>query len=162
MIKIIRNIQDVDFLQLIPVYEESNLEYGRRHFPDESFWGQIRCAEDSFREDISRFLTEVKGTLALWIAEGHAVAALRMEQYYDGMLISCLETAPKARGNGFATMLINHVIQQYNDRRIYVHIQKNNVISMKVHQKNGFAIVKDSARLVDGTVSNKYYTLVRN
>lgn len=161
MLKIIRNIRDVDFQQLIPVYEESNIKYGIRNCPHGSIWEQLRLGEEFLRRDITDFLANQEGILALWVADGCVKAALRLEPFYDGLLISCLETAPGARGKGVATRLISHVVEQYCNQKVYAHIHKNNIVSMKAHQKNGFVVVNDSARLLDGTVTNAYNTLIR-
>lgn len=160
MLKIVNKICDVDFTQMANVYFQSNLEYGRSNCRSGTTWEQLRCGEMYMRDSLCSFLQTNGAILALWDCDGSCVSALRLEPYLDGFLLSCLETAPEACGKGYATELVKE-IALYVSERIYSHIHKTNAASLTVHRKAGFVICADHARLLDGTVSQAYYTLCR-
>ncbi len=95
----------------------------------------------------------------MWTADGAYVSVLRLEPYVDGYLLTGLETAPAARGKGYATMLMRAMLDIFPER-IYSHVQMKNTASLALHQNVGFKILYDYAHLLDGTVSRNYYTLV--
>lgn len=162
MLQLIRSIREMDFAQLIQVYSQSNLEYGKRHCRNGTYWEQLRCGEAYMRESVSSFLREQGTMVALWSPEGRAVTGLRLQPYHDGMLLSCLETAPEARGKGYAGALLCHTLSCLSDGSslaVYSHIKKDNAVSLAVHQRAGFRICADHAVLLDGSVSRGYYTL---
>lgn len=162
MLRFIRSVGEVNFSQLMSIYEESNFEYGRKYSHSSNPWEQLRVGEEFLREDIAAFLKEENRILALWHAEGRPVSAMRLEPYADGLLLTCLETAREARGRGAAKNLILHTICYFDKQKIYSHVREDNAISLAVHQSSGFRVVKDYAVLLDGTVSHLFYTLCYN
>jgi len=160
MLKIVNKICDVDFTQMANVYLQSNLEYGRSNCRNGTTWEQLRCGEMNMRDSLCCFLRTKGAILALWDCGGCCVSALRLEPYLDGFLLSCLETAPEACGKGYGTELVK-AAAAYIDGRVYSHIHKKNAASLAVHKKASFVICADHARLLDGTVSQAYYTLCK-
>lgn len=160
--KIIRSLQELDFRQLMDVYEESNRLNGSMHYRRLSDSEQLIMAENDFYTFFKDSFFTDGGLCAVWIAEGRYVAALRLERYRNGLLLEGLETAPNARGRGYATALVGHVLAHLREQKyttVYSHVMKNNWMSLAVHNANGFRIVQDYAAFVDGSVSHNSYTL---
>ena len=128
--------------------------------------GQMASAghgELQFAEDLRQFFRVPNGKLYIWLADGIPVAALRCEPYRDGALISYLETAPAMRGRGYAKALVSSVagcLAGEGMFKIYSHVNKRNKPSLSVHEFCGFQIFADYAKLLDGTVSQNYYTML--
>jgi RimJ/RimL family protein N-acetyltransferase len=163
MLKIIRSMSDVNVEQLLDVYLQSNREIGKCNFPNDNTNLQLLKAQDMFisflRED---FFCQKSAFYALWEREGHYVAALRVEPYCDGVIIAGLETALSARECGYASALLTEVVnylQSMGCRKAYSHILKNNKVSLHIHSKCGFQLILEYARLLDGTVTQRYCTM---
>lgn len=153
MLKILKSLRDLDYPQLLSVYRE---QLGK---------SAVREAEVAFYEDLSLFFANKSNMCCLWAPQGRYTACVRVEPHSDGVLMTCLETAPECRRRGFAYALVNAVLQECSQegcRCAYVHIVKNNHPSIHLHRKVGFRVVSDSARLVDGTVSQNYITMQMN
>lgn len=161
MLRIIRSTGELSIHQLLPVYAESNLTTGLALSPNLSEWEQLRIGEDTFREDIFSFLRMPDTCLALWVEGETCVAALRLEPYADGSLLSCLETVPSLRGKGKAFALVSAVLEN-SYGTIYAHVRKDNDKSLSLHLRAGFKIISDYGKLLDGTVSCNFYTLMYN
>ncbi len=163
MLKIISKLSELDIERLMKVYSEGNLENGKDLFPDENLAVQQRMAEDRFIEYLREDFFQNPGAIyALWISEGCYISALRLEPYRDGLLLEALETAPDQRRKGYATSLVNEVVDYLRKteyKKVYSHISKKNVPSLKVHEKCGFQRVADSAIYIDGTVTQNSFTL---
>lgn len=154
---------ELDFFQLVNVYEESNLQLGERMCPNEDKWTQLRIGEDELRASVSEFLREDGSVIAVWAPNGCYRAALRLERYEDGYLLSCLETAVDSRGKGYASELVKRSLVYLFENgvcKVYAHIRRDNRASLAVHRRNGFVIVKKWGRLLDGSICHDYYTLL--
>ena len=152
MLKIVNRFCDLDIDRILLVYEEQ-------------FSGRSKLTKDDFCEDWMLFFRDKHNVCCIWETEATFKACLRIEPYRDGALITCLETAPQDRGPGHATALINAVkdyLKQQNCSAMYVHILENNKVSMHTHRKAGFTKYSDVAHLVDGTISQRYCTLICN
>ena len=77
----------------------------------------------------------------------------------DGLLLQALETHPDYRKQGCARKLMEAVQQLLGERTVYSHVSKKNRPSLAVHRRCGFAVHKDSARYLDGSVSANAWTL---
>lgn len=98
-----------------------------------------------------------------WMSREELVSCVRCEISGSQALLYSLETAPNHRGKGFGKSLVSSAVDyliKQGITDIHTHIKKNNKISLSLHDSLGFEISKDSARLIDGTVSQKYYTLI--
>lgn len=112
--------------------------------------------------DIEESLNCHNGTVYFW-KEEVVVSALRAEPYQDGVLLLNLETSKDHRRQGYATKLVKAVIPEIRrngGKPIYVHIDKHNESSIHLHKNIGFQICAEYGKLIDGTVSRRYYTLV--
>ena len=110
MLKIATSLGQLNIEQFLGVYRESSLN---------------RIAENRLLDYLREDFFPIQGAVcALWVAEGRYVAALRLEPYRDGYLISGLETPPEERRKGYGESLVQAVVGQYN-APIYSHIAKN-------------------------------------
>lgn len=159
MLLLATKLQELNFSQLMAVYEEGNRENAQLFFPDLSEGQRMIQAEQSFYEYLREGFFPVPGAVyALWIEHGKYVSALRLEPYEDGLLLEALETEPTQRGKGYAEQLIRAVQGQFSEK-IYSHVSKKNAASLAVHEKCGFRQVLDYAKYIDGSVSRTAVTL---
>lgn len=159
MLYIATKMQELNFSQLMAVYEDGNRENGEVFFPDLSEGQQMIRAEQSFYEYLREGFFSVSGAVyALWVEDGNYVSALRLEPYEDGLLLEALETAPAQRRKGYAEQLMRAVQAQFPEK-IYSHVSKRNVASLAVHEKCGFRQVLDYAKYIDGSVARTAVTL---
>jgi GNAT superfamily N-acetyltransferase len=159
MLYIATKMQELNFSQLMAVYEEGNRENGEIFYPDLPEGQQLLCAEQSFYEYLREGFFPVSGAVyAIWIENECYVSALRLEPYEDGLLLEALETAPTQRRKGYAKKLIRAVLEQF-PQKIYSHVSKKNTASLAVHEKCGFVQVLDYAKYIDGSVARNAVTL---
>lgn len=126
------------------------------------FIGSLESEQD-FYYDLDSFLKIEGSYLALFIENDRYISTLRLEKFEDGILIAGFETDPEYRGNGYGKALLQAVccdLSRNTDKRFYSHVEKNNVISLYVHEICGFKIISDSALMIDGSNSDNHYTLV--
>ena len=157
MLKIIKTMGELNTHQLMAVYAESIRENCER------FSMEMQQGENAFLDYLSEDFFRQKGAFyAAWSVEDVYQCALRLEPYADGLLLEALETAPHARRQGYATALMQAVLehlQTKNQKAVYSHVNKRNKASLNLHKKCGFAVIADSAKLLDGTVTQNYCTL---
>ncbi len=155
MLKIIKDLRDLNLSQLCDVYHESNTLQGRRQYFGEPSNLQLLQAEQDFYEYLRLFFQDDRVFCAVWEAEGAYKAALRIEPYMDGCIITALETAPEARRMGYGYSLVTKTVDYLscqNVEKIYAHIQKKNTASLRLHEKCGFTVCMDHAVYLDGSV----------
>lgn len=157
MLYLARSLSRLHFSSLMAVYAESNRENGREFWPEEPEMRQIQLAEEDFYRYLSQVFFRSPGAVyAVWEENGRYVSALRLEPYRDGLLLEALETAPEQRRKGFAAALIRAVQCFLEGKtKLYSHVDKRNLSSLKVHEKCGFRRVADFAVCVDGSVNQK-------
>lgn len=163
MLYIARQLRQLSFEQLMEVYREGNLENGRILAPFDSQARQLQLAEQDFYSYLAETFFPVRGAMyAVWEVEGKYVSALRLEPYRDGLLLEALETAPGEREKGYAAALVQAVqrmLAEQSVRRIYSHVSKKNLPSLRTHKRCGFRILSDTAAYLDGSVDSRAYTL---
>lgn len=158
MLKFIDKRYHIDCFQLLDVYDDDI----KKNSSNLGWENRFRAVE-KFRENLDCFFLLKNATYAVWISGGRYIAALRVEPYRDGYLITGLETAPDARRKGYATKLLQGVIAHLKDEGkvpVYSHVDKGNHASMAVHKKCGFQILYDYGVYLDGSVFQTSYTLV--
>ena len=159
MLTYVKRMKDLNFGQLMSVYEESNRENGQEFWPDLPEGQQLLQAEQEFYQYLQACFFKTEGAFyALWSENGKYVSGLRLEPYQDGLLLEALETAPEARRNGYAKMLIRAVQDLPEIRKIYSHVHKKNTASIKTHESCGFRRILDYAVYIDGSVRGNSYT----
>lgn len=154
MLKVIEHLNDLDIRKLMNVYKESNRKHGLKAYRNLPENLQILNAEQDLYAYLELFLGADDTFYALWVAEGVYKAALRVEPYSDGLIITGLETKPDARRNGYGAQLVQEVIRYLKLRfqgKLYSHVERSNIASMKLHHKLGFSKISDSATYIDGS-----------
>lgn len=159
---IVRSLRELDFRQLMDVYEQSNRQAGQENYPNLSEPQQLLMAEQDVYTYLKEcFFKDPNACYAVWAPEGHYKAAVRLEPYRDGYLLTCLETAPESRRKGYGSNLLKAVILFLSEKgcsKLYAHIDKRNTASLAVHAACGFRKAADYAVLLDGSVFHTYDT----
>lgn len=161
MLKIVYKLHDLCFSDLMQVYAEGNRENGAIQHPEASEKEQLLLAEQDFYAYLQEFFRDNRSFYALWASGGRYVAALRIEPYADGLLLEALETAPEARGRGYAKALVRETLAYLDsnaDIPVYSHVRKRNFASLAVHQACGFERIQEHAVLIDGSVMHNCCT----
>ena len=145
MLKLVFSMDKLNTEQYLAVYRQSNRDFRE----EEKMLSYLREGFFSIRGAVC----------ALWEVDGRYVSALRFEPYKDGCLITALETAPEDRRKGYAKCLLQAMTSRYS-LPVYSHIEKNNKASLNLHRYCGFEVCSDSALLLDGTVTQNYFTMM--
>ena len=161
MLKIIQSLQQLDFGRLMLVYAESNSYEASVKYPYLDDCQKLLEVEQDYYAYLREFFRTPESLMAVWCPNGCYTAALRVEQYRDGLLIESLETAPESRRRGYAQKLLQEVLCYLFSKgycKVYSHIFKDNVASIKLHEACGFRKILDHAVFVDGSVHNQSST----
>lgn len=101
------------------------------------------------------------GKFHFWEENGILVSAVRSEFYQDGLILFNLQTPEAYRRRGYGTELVRSVLNFIDlSLPVYVHIEKSNAESFNLHRKIGFKTVFDYGKLIDGSISYRYITMV--
>lgn len=161
MLIIAKRLRELSFGSLMKVYAQSSLEWGQKYHPQETPDRQIALGEQDFYDYLNRVFFRTPGAVyAVWAEQGSYVSALRLEPYRDGLLLEALETAPDQRRKGYAKALIQAVLKQAGEGRIYSHVSRRNTASLRTHEICGFVKYLDYAVDIDGSVDPKRVTMV--
>lgn len=150
MMLTVRSLNELNFGNLMEVYLEGNQQKKE---------GLLQAEQDFYqylREDFFR----VPGAVYhIWRKEDRYVSALRLEPYRDGWLLEALETAPDCRRCGYGEQLLRQVLELPEFERIYSHVNKKNIPSLKLHEKCGFRRISEQATYIDGSVNSYCCTM---
>ena len=153
MLILAKKCRELSFGRLMEIYVEGNLEQGQELAPDETEARQIALGEQAFYNYLEQVFFRTPGAVyAVWEVDGTYVSAMRLEPYQDGLLLEALETAPAERRKGYAKALIQAVLPQLGDVKVYSHVNKRNTASRKTHEACGFVKCLDHAVYADGSV----------
>lgn len=159
MVKYCTKLAELNFDKLMQIYAEAIEENGREFYPNVDRFESILRARDDFYQYLREVFFPVRGAFyAILVEDGVYMSALRMEPYRDGLLLEAVETAPQYRKKGYATVLLKHVLGSLGRSRVYSHVSKNNLASIRLHTSCGFEKVSDSAAYIDGSVSTRACT----
>lgn len=159
MLFIAEKLADLNFRQLMDVYEEGNLENAAEFYPNEPRAQWMLLAQQSFYQYLRECFFQTSGACyAIWVEDDCYVSALRLEPYKDGLLLAALETKPSERRKGYAAHLIGSVLEKYGHERIYSHVGKRNSASLRTHEKCGFYRILEHAVYADGSVMSSCCT----
>ncbi|MBE6975899.1 MAG: GNAT family N-acetyltransferase [Ruminococcaceae bacterium] len=162
MLYIANNLRELSFRQLMEVYAEGNMENAKELWPELPLGQGIIRAEQDFYQYLKECFFPTQGAFyALWVENGKYVSALRLEPYRDGLLLAALETAPEHRRQGYAKELIQTVLTELPRNKIYSHVSKKNIASLKTHGACGFQRILEHAVYADGSVLTTSCTLCR-
>ena len=134
MLIVAKCVSDLRVFTLAEVYDLFTLQEGQ------DFYGFL--SEDFFPD----------GICCVWEKKGRYVAALRLQKWKDGYLLEGLQTHRDHRRKGYAKALITAVLEELQLDKIYVHIQRDNIPSIALHQACGFQKILDHAVYLDGSV----------
>ena len=155
MLKIYNDFIGLNISGLLDLYQESMKMAAKQEGIS------LRQAEDSFIDYLRNDFFSCRDSFyAVLTRENKYMSAVRMEPHLDGWLLSGLETHPEHRSAGNAEELINQVLLHVCNGPVYVHVHKKNPASLAVHKKCGFEVISDYGKLLDGTVSREYCTLI--
>ena len=159
MLQIADSLKGLDFAKLMRVYEEENRENGRDNYPDEPEYRQLFLQEENFYQYLRQVFFQTPGAVyVIWKVDEDYRAALRLEPYKDGLLLSALETAPAFRRMGYGKRLIQEALQQFPGEKIYSHVHKKNMPSLAIHEACGFQRISEQAAYIDGSVNSRCCT----
>ena len=160
MLQFVRSVSHLKFDELMAIYQEGNREKAEEVYPDlpEAF-GMLRAEQDFYQYLRDSFFRDPNAFYCLWSVDDRYVSALRLEPYRDGLLLEALETAPGHRRKGFALQLLSAVLESLPEGKVYSHVMKNNVPSLRLHEKCGFSKIADLAAYIDGSVNHRAVTL---
>lgn len=163
MLLLFSSCQGLRFNELMEVYLESNRA-------KTSVWHDLppmfalELAERDFRQYLEEvFFHTPEAVLAVWEESAKYVSALRLEPYKDGLLLEGLETAPEERKLGYAASLLKAVqghLATQGPVKLYSHVHKTNIPSMRTHEACGFKRISDHAVYINGNVDYRCYTLL--
>ena len=135
--------------KLMAVYSEGNLENTDYFYPQiENKLEAVEKVERDFCNYIKTDFLNGKNCYYVLEIDGIWVSALRL--YYienNFYYLEALETAPKYRNKGYATLLLNEVISDLKSKenfKICDCVGKKNTASINVHKKCGFKIVGEN------------------
>lgn len=134
MLIIARNVSDLRVFTLAEIYDLYSLDEGQ------DFYAFLK--EDFFPD----------GICCVWEENGRYVAALRLQRWNDGWLLEGLQTHRDHRRKGYAKAFITAFLEELQLDKIYVHIQRDNIPSIALHQACGFQKILDHAVYLDGSV----------
>ena len=160
MLIIAKRMNDFSFGKLMEVYAEGNLENGQDLWPDEPQWRQIALAEQEFYSYLRQIFFKTDGVACLiWEEHGRYISALRLEPYRDGLLLEALETSPEHRRMGYGTLLVKAALEYAGNVKVYSHVGKQNVPSLRTHERCGFRRILEYSVYADGSVNDRCCTL---
>jgi len=163
MLILAKSLHQIRFGELMQVYADSNGEKAS-DWPDLPKGFALMQAEQDFRQYLEEvFFRTPSAVCAIWEEKGKYVSALRLEPYRDGLLLEGLETHPDCRRKGYGAALIRAVGEYLSDRgavKIYSHVKKRNIPSLRIHEKCGFIKIADHASCIDGSVDPCSVTLL--
>ena len=163
MLILARSIRDLSFTRLMEVYTEGNLENAEEFYPDLPEGQKLMQAEQDFYQYLNEVFFKTSGAVyAIWEDRGAYVSALRLEPYRDGLLLEALETAPPSRRQGYAEKLMLAVLDCFGGTKIYSHVSKRSLPSLRVQEKCGFRRISEYAAYIDGSVNHRACTLCRD
>lgn len=166
MMKIINQPNKLPYSALMEIYSESIEIAAAMDNPNlQGSAARIQAEQDFYSYLYHDFFSTAGAVCFLWETEGKFVAAMRLEPYDDGMLVTGLETHPNMRGRGAAKCLLAAVIEYAMScgvKNIYSHVKKDNEISLAVHISCGFERIRDHAFCLDGSCNTEMYTLCRS
>lgn len=142
---------ELSFGKLMELYAGENARRGRQCWPQESEFRQLALAEEEAYAQLEAFFAQTGARQYVFCVDGEYRCAARVEPYRDGWLLTALTTAPHRRRQGYAIALLREITRRH--RRVYAHIHRKNEASIAVHRKCGFAKLRDSAVLLDGTAT---------
>lgn len=156
-----RALEELDFPELMAVYEAGNRENGEYFYPEESPERQMLLAQRDFRKYLTDgFFAKPDVSYWIWQEDGTYMSALRLEPEGEGLLLEALETRPGFRQKGYAKKLIRAVLDRLpKGTEVHSHVSRENTASLATHYACGFVKACDFITESDGRIRNDYVTM---
>ena len=139
----------IDKRKLMDIYREGNLENADYFYPEIADKEQaVAKVEGDFMKYIETDFLSSSGN-EYWVLEENAVwvSALRLYRINNDLYyIEALETHPDFRQKGYASKLLNSVINELKKQgsfRLCDCVSKKNTASIRTHEKCGFRVVSE-------------------
>lgn len=130
------------------IYGESNLENVRWDNSEvEDFSKLLFEYEKGYMDFVQSFLDSEENRYYIWEINGQWVSALRMTKVEDFYYLEALETAKQCRKKGYGTEFLQELIRLLKRcGRVIIrsNVSKNNMASLALHRKCGFAIEEEN------------------
>lgn len=163
MLRTIKQPNMLPYSPLMEIYADSLHAAAKLEYPNLAENQAILQAEQDFYSYLyNDFFSSPEAACFLWELRQRPVAAVRIESYLDGRLLTGLETLPEMRNRGIGKELLTavlHYAKQEGVMQVYSHVTKNNAASLAVHKACGFSIVSNYAVCLDGSTDGNMYTL---
>ncbi len=149
MIHQISRYADIDERLLMNLYAEGNRENADYFYPEmEDREAAVRRAEQDFLHYLENDFFACSGRTYWVLEEQHEwVSAARLYQLKpDFYYLEALETHPAYRGKGYASKLLREMIgalQKKGAFQLCDCVSKENIASLRTHERCGFQIVSD-------------------
>lgn len=164
MLIIAESLTQLDFDALMDIYVEGYRENGERLWPEKPEEdGMILVKREFHRYLMEQFFTKPGAVYAVWEVDGNYVSALRLEPYWDGLLLEALETRPEERKKGYAVTLIRAVqdwLRKQGGFKVHSHVSEHNTASWRTHERCGFCRFMEHTVWLDGSVNSNAYTML--
>lgn len=167
MLLIAKSLDELRFEELAALYrydlEVAGCEDGMCELDDDWFLEK----RSQFRTYLSaRFfsqpdcLPDIRPFYAIWEEDGRYVSAVRVNVYEQGLLLEALQTGEAWRKQGYATALLNAVLEYLVQRGgfpVYAHVRNYKAYVHKMLERAGFRKILDYAVRKDPCEWPPYY-----
>lgn len=130
------------------IYQEAVVENARWQNPGQmELTDAIKALELGFVAFLKDFLAKDENRYYVLELDGQWVSALRLTKTHDFYYLEALETAPECRKQGYASLLIQNVIDLLARRGPVIirdNVSKRNAPSLATHKKCGFVIEEEN------------------
>ncbi len=145
-----KSYQAVDERKLMDIYYEDNVVNSLSMFPDIKDKDlRIKKCEEDYLSYLKNEFFKI-GNTSIWVLTNSDevwVSALRLYRIKnDVYYLEALATHPYYRKNGYASKLIRdmiNVLKKEGDFRLFSCVNKQNLASLRVHEKCGFVTDTD-------------------
>ncbi len=152
----ITSISQVPYSRLMELYGQDLQENAQRDYPAYSANEALFAAEQDYYTYLAEVFFQTPGArFFAWTSCGQWVSCLRLEPYADGYLICGITTDSGCRRKGYAIRLLTLVLEQLN-AKIYSHVEKQNLASVRLHEKCGFVRKQEWAKMLNGEILHNF------
>ena len=161
MIIVADSIRKLDFSKLTALCGEEIQQIRKAYFNQFDLSEGLIKAENDFYHYLKASFFAVGGLYFIQTEGERYVCAVRFDPYEEGLLLNALVTAPEFRRRGYAYGLLRYAFEYITDKNIYSHVSVRNIASLNLHEKLGFSLIYDYARMLNGSVRNDHVTYIR-
>lgn len=160
MLIVAKSLRELNFRKLMDVYAESVAENAEEFFPNAGPEKLLLAEQDFYQYLQESFFRTPGARYCIWQEDDRYKSALRLEPYQDGWLLEALETAPECRRQGAGEAVIKAALARCGTSKVYSHVNKGNIPSLRLHEKCGFRRILEYAVYIDGSVNSRCCTFL--